>query len=240
MGVPTGGLCEVNHVQQKKYHVLLDMVYKRKRVSRKTTMRKRRRFNISRMVPRRTKVNTLTTKRWASFTAMNGSDVVPQQAAGLFFKLNDLANSAEFTNLFDQYMISGIQYRWCLKLSPDFVTTSANRGLYPYLKWVHDHDDVTINTTTLPNDIVQYPKMKEFIFSADRPCTRWYYLKPAVANSVYGTLVTTAYAPAWRVWCDSAYPGIQHYGIKALADQLYAGQQLFLECRYILKLRGVN
>lgn len=216
------------------------MAYVRKRGRKKTMRKSRRRYNLVRKAMGRPKVNALTTKRWASYTAMNGSDVVPQQAAGMFFKLNDLANSTEFTNLFDQYMIAGIQYRWCLKLSPDFVTTSTNRGLYTYLKWVHDHDDVTINTTTIANDIVQYPKMQEFIFSPDRPNTKWYFLKPAVANSVYGTLVTTAYAPSWRVWCDSAYPGIQHYGIKAVADQLYAGQQLFLECRFILKLRGVQ
>lgn len=211
----------------------------RRTYNKKKKFYKKRKY-IIRRVPRVVrKMNFLTTKRWASFTALTGNDLIPQQVAGLFFKLNDLNNSTDFTNLFDQYMIAGIQYRWSLKIDPSFVTTSTNRGLFPYLKWAHDHDDVTVNSATLPGEIVQYPKMQEFIFSSDRPNTKWYYLKPAVANSVYGTLVTTAYAPAWRVWCDNQYPGIQHYGIKAVADQLYAGQQIFLECRYIVKLRGV-
>lgn len=209
---------------------------RRKRPMR-TRARKLRRFNITRKYTR--KMHALTTKRWCSYIALTGNDVSPTQANGIFFKLNDLADYTNFTNLFDQYMIAGIQYRFTLKVDPSFVTTTTNRGLYPYLKWAHDHDDVTVNSATLPTEIVQYPKMQEFIFSGDRPNTKWYYLKPAVANSVYGTLVTTAYAPAWRVWCDNQYPGIQHYGIKVLADQLYAGQQIFLETRYVLKLRGV-
>lgn len=181
--------------------------------------------------------NTLTTKRWNSFISLTGSDTNPSPVNGHFFRLNDLAQFSDFTNLFEQYMIVGIQYRWTLKINPDFVTTAANRGLYPYIKWAHDHDDAS--TTPTLNDIVQYPKMQEFIFSPDKPHSRWYYLKPAVANSVYGTAVTTAYAPAWRVWCDNAYPGIQHYGIKVVGDQIYTGQQVFLECRYIIKLKGV-
>lgn len=130
------------------------MAYVRKRGRKKTMRRSRRRYNLVRKAMVGPKVNTLTTKRWANYTALTGNDAIPQQVTGLFFKLNDLSGSADFTNLFDQYMIKAIQYRWTLKINPDLVTTTANRGLYPYLKWVHDHDDVTVNSATLPGEIV--------------------------------------------------------------------------------------
>lgn len=198
--------------------------------------RKSRAFKATRKYTR--KMHALTTKRWCSYSSLTGNDINSQQTAGISFKLSDLTNYTDFTGLFDQYMIAGIQYRWALKIDPSFVTNSLYRGQYPYLKWVHDHDDATPGAN-LPNDIVQYPQMKEFIFSSDRPNTRWYYLKPAVANSVYATAVTTGFAPIWRCWCDSANFNVQHYGLKAVADQLYGGQQIFLETRFVLKLRGV-
>lgn len=212
------------------------MVYRKKR---STKIRKRRPFNMvkKRMVRRKAPMNFLVTKRWVSKLAISGNDILSSNGGAAIFTLSDTVNTAEFTNLFDQYMIHGIQYRFTIKVDPDLVSTTSNRGLYPYLKWVHDHDDATGPTSA--NDLVQYPKMQEFIFTSDKPNTRWFYLKPALANEVFGTVVQTAYAPKWRQWCDNAYPGIQHYGIKYWADQCYAGQQIFLECRYILKFRGV-
>lgn len=211
----------------------------RRRRPARRRLRKSRAFNITRKYTR--KMHTLTTKRWCSYAPLNGSDAVggSSPAAGISFKLSDLNNYTDFTGLFDQYMIAGIQYRWSLKIDPSFVTTAANRGLYPYLKWVHDHDDANVNQATFATEVVQYPQMKEFIFSSDRPNTRWYYLKPAVANSVYATAVTTGFAPMWRVYIDSSNYNAQHYGIKCQADQLYGGQQIFLETRFVLKLRGV-
>lgn len=210
-------------------------MYSKKKTYRKKKTYKKRFIKKKRLAVN--KPNELTTKRWVSKLALSGNDLISSNGGAAIFTLNDVPNTTEFTNLFDQYMITSIQYRFVIKVDPDYVTTVTNRGLYPFLKWVHDHDDATGPNNS--NILEQYPRMQEFVFSSDRPCTRWYYLKPAVANEVFGTVVQTAYAPKWRQWCDNAYPGIQHYGIKYWADQIYAGQQIYLECRYNMKFRGV-
>lgn len=204
-------------------------------------MRKRtRRTYINRrkaIIRRKAKVNHLTTQRFNSNQVATGSDTIPGNGGGFFFKLSDLYNYNEFTALFDQYMIVGIKYRFVMKINPDFNTTSTYKGIYPVLKWVHDHDDSSAPSSA--NDLVQYPQMREFNFSTDKNCTRWMYLKPAIANEVFGTALATAYQPKWRQWCDNAYPGIQHYGLKWYYDNLFAGQSLTLECKYVLKFKGV-
>lgn len=213
---------------------IIKMPYVRKRSMRKRTRKTTRKFNITR---KKAKVNTLTTKRYQLFQVVTGNDLISSTGGGQFFKLNDLTNSSEFTNLFDQYMITGIQYRFVTRINPDIVTTVTNRGVYPVLRWVHDHDDVTSPSSA--TELYQYPAMREFNFTSDKNCTRWMYLKPALANEVFGTVVQTAYAPKWRQWCDCNYAGIQHYGIKYYADNCYSGQSIYLECKYILKFRGV-
>lgn len=212
------------------------MVY----VRRKRSMRKRTRKAPTyrrRTYRKKAKVNTLMTRRYQLFQIVTGNDLVPSVGGGQFFKLNDLTNSSEFTNLFDQYQIVGIQYRFVSRINPDFATTVGNRGIYPVLRWVHDHDDVSSPGSA--SELYQYPAMREFNFTSDKNCTRWMYLKPALANEVFGTVVQTAYAPKWRQWCDCNYAGIQHYGIKYYADNCYAGQSIYLEAKYVLKFRGV-
>lgn len=183
------------------------------------------------------KHNYLCTKRYLANTVATGNDTIPGNGGGYFFKLTDLTNYTEFTSLFDQYMIVGIQYRFVMRLNPDFNTTSSFKGVYPIIRWVHDHDDSSAPGNA--SELYQYPYMKEFNFSTDKNVTRWFYLKPALANEVFGTALATAYAPKWRQWCDNAYPGIQHYGLRWYYDNLYAGQTLTLECKYILKFKGV-
>ncbi len=218
----------------------VEMAYVR-RYKKRAPMRKRtgRSYMARRKtyIRRKAKVNHLTTQRWLQFIVFNGNDTIPNGGVGQFFKLSDLPNSSEFTALFDQYMIAGVKYRFVSRINPDFNSTSSVKGVYPVIKWVHDHDDA--NAPSAREDLQQYPGCREFNFSSDKNCTRWMYLKPAIANEVFGTTLTTAYQPKWRQWCDNAYPGIQHYGLKMFVDSCYAGQTIYLECKYVLKLKGV-
>lgn len=201
-------------------------------------MRPVTRFNNIR---RSAKINYLTIQRWVSFQLGTGSDAVTSFSNGNLFKLSDLPNHTEFTSLFDQYMIAGIKYRFLIRTDPNStgaaIVTAANRGVYPVLMWVHDHDDSSAPANKA--ELQQYSQCREMVFSGERPHTRWFYLKPAIANEVFGTGITVAYQPKWRQYLDNAYPGIAHYGLRWNIDNFFAGQQLFLECKYVLKLKGV-
>lgn len=226
----------MSHGNSFKIYVYIKMprtYTNRKRSSRRPSARKsyrpRRRF-IGK------KVNTLMTKRFVVKTTIIGDDVANFGSSTHNFKLSDLPNVGEFTSLFDQYMISGIQYRWIIRREPGFVSTAANKGFSPRLGWVHDHDSDQVVSAF--SDIQQYPRYQEVNFTDSKMATRWYYLKPASCSSVYNG-VYNGFSAQWRTYLDSAYPAVPHYGIRAYFEGLYLGNILQLECKYILKLKSV-
>lgn len=215
------------------------MPYVRKK---RSAMRKpRRKFNITRKayIRRNAKVNHLTCKRYKeALYGVNGSDILNNGTAAQTFKLNDLQNSTEFTSLFDQYMIVGIQYRFRIQRDPSVNSSTAvsNQGIFPRVFWVHDHDDSSAPGSQ--QDLYQYPRMRELQFTANKDTTRWMYLKPAVATQIYGP-VNVGYNAKWRTWLDCGYPGTPHYGIKLAYNNLNSGMQLYMDCKYILKFKSV-
>lgn len=212
-----------------------------RKYKKRTTRRTRRRFNITRKayIRRNAKVNHLSTKRFiVGKYGANGSDTLSSLSVSQTFALNDLPGHTEFQALFDQYQIKGVQYRFRIQRDPSVnsSTAVANQGIFPRVYWAHDHDDSGSSFTLA--DIVQYPRMREISFTANRDCTRWMYLKPAVAAQMFGT-VYTGYSAKWRQWLDCAYPGTPHYGLKFHFANLYSGMQLYLDCKYILKFKSV-
>lgn len=210
------------------------------RRSKKRTMRKsRRRLNITRKayIRRNAKINHLTTQRFVQKGLLTGNDTVPSGQVAYTFALSDLPAYTEFTNLFDQYQIVGIKYRWVITQDPstNSQTATARQGAFPYIKWVHDHDDSGGASETV---LQQYPRMKEFWFGESSKASRWFYLKPAIATQAYGTL-SNGYVAKWRQWLDCGYPGTPHYGIKAFYNGLNLGLNVLFECKYILKLKSV-
>lgn len=179
----------------------------------------------------------LITKRFVFGGDVAGSDTVSSGGIGKYFALSDVPGYGEFQALFDQYQIVGISYRWVCVRSPESVTTAANKGIYPRVLWAHDHDSA--QTPVSFNEIQQYPKAREMYFTADKSCTRWYYVKTAVASMVYQGVTASAYTAKWKAWIDSTYPNTQHYGIRAFYSELYAGNTMRLECRYHMKFKSV-
>lgn len=206
----------------------------RKRYNRKPVYR--RKYGRKRYIARKSKVNHLTTKRFVIKLSQPGDDTFNYAGYTTTFSLSDVPNPGEFTSLFDQYMIKGIQYRWVIRRDPAFATTAANKGFSPRVGWVHDHDSV--QPVTAFTDIQQYPYYKEVNFNSNYLNTKWYYLKPAVCNSVYNG-VYNGYSAMWRKYLDSGYPAVPHYGIRAFYEGLYLGVTLNLECKYIIKLKSV-
>lgn len=218
------------------------MAYGKRTYKKRSTMRKsRRRFNISRKtyIRKNTRVNHLTCKRYTeAYVGINGNDFVNSGTGSATFQLNALTNYAEFTALFDQYQIMGVQYRWRVQRDPSVnsSTASATQGIYPRLFWVHDHDDSS--TPANQNVLFQYPRMREISFTDNKDTTKWYYLKPAVATQIYGP-VNVGYSAKWRAWLDSNYPGTPHYGIKYAYNSLNSGMQLYMDCKFVLKFKTV-
>lgn len=137
---------------------------------------------------------------WLTTTA--GAD----SFVGLNFRLSQVPNVTDFTNLYDQYKICGVK----LEVIPQFdnaqVATPATNIVTQNFH-VTDYDD----STTPPNmdALMQHQDVKRV------PSTRIIkkYIKPCFASQIFNTGITSTYG-ARRGWIDCATPDTEHYGMK--------------------------
>lgn len=128
------------------------------------------------------------------------------EAAGVYtFQLSDLPNSADFTNLYDQYRILSVK----VTLMPTYTEAEVS-SVADFQGWIvlaNDYDDSTANLTS---QLLQYQQSK--VYPLNRPI-EW-RVRPKAAAVVYQGGVTSAYAAHASGWIDCAYPGVIHYGVK--------------------------
>lgn len=207
----------------------------------KSTFRRKRRNmprksfrKVPRALPMR--ANVLSSKRFVVKATHGGSDTVPSSGAAQTFTLNDIPGNTDFTNLFEEYQIAGIAYRFVVNRNPDFAT--VNKGFPIRIMMVHDHNDSTAPGSFA--ELQQYPNVRELWLGADRPTSRWYWLKPNTINVGYTSGVASNYGVDYKRWIDTGNTFTPYYGLKYLYDQNYAGITLFLECKYYVKLKNVK
>lgn len=189
----------------KRYRVLeaAGSPPKRRRTVRR---RKFRRFRA----PRNNRIHNFT--RVKELTEINSSTTADVLGA-MTFKLSDLTNATEFTNLFDKFRICAVK----LEIVPKFSGNDMNPGTtFPGAPCIHsvlDYNDAT-NPGDL-NELMQYSNYKR---------TRGHnihkrYFKPCVLAANYEGSVTTAYTSKWKVWLDCTDSGTAHFGLKYMIDR---------------------
>lgn len=201
--------------------------------------RRRRKFNMSgkKSLRANTRGQVYAFKRFVSVKVnMVGSDAIPGGAGGVNFQLTDVVNYTEFTNLFDQYKIAGVAYRFVVNKDP-MQGTPAVTPAYPRLLWAHDYDD---SSTPVLNDLYQYPKVNEFWFTDSRNSTRWNFIKPARAAVEYESATLSSYRPQWKGFIDCASNSAPHYGVKYGYQNLISGMNIYMQCKYYLVFKNVR
>lgn len=183
-------------------------------------------------------------QRWA--TIESSSVIVlatAEQGLGKEFRLNDLQSYTDFTNLYDQYMITGVLCEIQLLSNPDAQgkiagTAATAANFYPRVWYCSDPDDA--GTPTLA-EMKQRQRVKHSVLKPNSIIK--FFIKPAVLAQTYSSAITTGYAPKWAQWVDISNPGVPHYGLKALFDtsgvSLPVDQQFVVrvDYKYYLKCR---
>lgn len=170
----------------------------------------------------------------------------PTLASDYDFKLNDLINATEFTQLFDQYMILKVVVKIQMITNPDgfsytnSVTGPTQNNFFPKIWYIRDYDGgasetlSTIKERTGVSYIIPKPNKVYSIV-----------LKPLPLVQTYLTALSTGYAPK-RLWIDIAAPTVPHYGLKTVIDCLgmdpadTIGFQYRLETKYYVAFKGVR
>lgn len=182
--------------------------------------------------------------RWSSLESTNnchvqigGNDTVFSGENATVFALSNVNGSAELTNLFDNYRILSVKYRWVCYRNPDTNTNASFKGIYPRVVWTHDFNDAQPIQRAL---IYQRSNIREWFATPDRSTSQWYTLKPAALIQLYESTTSTAYGPKWKQWMDTADTTAPHYGIKYSYDQLFSGNVLRLEAKIEFEFKGVS
>lgn len=139
----------------------------------------------------------------------------------IVFELNDLNSYTEFSNLFEEYRITGVKltFIWNKNSAQNDIgaITPGDSSFIPNLYLVYDPNDVST-----PASIVSLLERGDVkIRRLDRPCKM--FVRPKVAASVYESGVTTAYADASKLWLSTASQAVDYYGVKWAVDASTAG-----------------
>lgn len=172
---------------------------------------------------------------------VGSSDITQVAAADTFmayrFELNDVSDTADFTDLFDQYRFRAI--KWEARPRFNFSnpgSVAANR--LPRLYSVIDYDDNVV--PTLINQLREYQSCKE---------TRWdqdhvRMIKPRIATAVLDNTGLTSVANEPSKWIDLAYLTVNHFGIKIAIEGGVAGQTNLqswsVDIEYMIEFRQVR
>jgi len=139
---------------------------------------------------------------------------------GLVFKLDDVKGAADFSDLYDRFMLTTVVLRFKLVSNPYNAINLANNpavnnhtNWFPKLWYCPDYDDNASESLAVikeraqtkckvlrPNQIVKI------------------VVKPAVTVQTYRTATSTGYAPKWKQWIDMANQDVPHYGLKFVVD----------------------
>lgn len=130
------------------------------------------------------------------------------------FRLNQIINHTDVTNLCDAYKIKYVS----IKLQ--YVKNNTNVGSpgpTPSVMWIQDHDDATIPTSVNAVREKMGVRTKRFGMNQEFKIG----IQPRVADAIFGTGPLAAYSVAKPMWINSTYDNVQHYAIKGVITNVW-------------------
>lgn len=181
------------------------------------------------------------TRTFQTDTAITIGVGSPAAGYGYSFKLNDLPNASEFTALFDQYRIKALKWHLIPKQGMGVMQAVPTAGglqpIMPKIYTVVDYDDAAPPTSI--DEMLQYQNVK--ITRANQWHSR--YFKPAIADEVYATGITTGYGMRQNAWLDCNSSLIEHYGIKVFVEEGNAQTPRWdfdIVCKFYMEFKNVR
>lgn len=124
-------------------------------------------------------------------------------------------NSAELSNLYDQYrlMQATVRIDWNYNSYP----VSSGTAVAPLIYYVADYDD---STSSVVSTLLQYPGVKTHSFLQNGYKPLIISVKPKPLRDIASTGVLTSYGPMTTApWIRTAEMATPHYGLKFCATQ---------------------
>lgn len=162
------------------------------------------------------RVHTLMTKR--QFVA-DSLTIARDQTAGIWdnliagtdFRLSQVPDYSEFTNLFDQYRILKAKVTFLPSFNAGDALGGATTTFFPIPYFTYATDSDNADAPHSQAALMEYGNARTV--RLDKPVT--VTITPRVAQSVYKAGATNGYAEGKAgQWIDCETPDVQHYGLK--------------------------
>jgi len=137
-------------------------------------------------------------------------------AFSMKFRLDQLINSTDLTQIADKYKILGAYVRIFYNNSN---SSTGSLGGMPFLQYITDHDDATVPPSA--NSLREKMGVK---FSTFKNASSYIGIKcrPMPTRQVFATGILSGYElPTKPLWLDCNNPNVEHYGIKGILSQVY-------------------
>lgn len=165
-------------------------------------------------------------RRFHAFKRVCQASTIQGNGGGAIeFRLNELPDFSDFTNLFDKYRIKGVQITIVPRVNSYDANPNATLVGMPMVHTAIDYNDSTAPANV--QELMQYDTYKRT--QGFSPHTR--YFKPRVSNEVFRTLVQTSYAMgSGNQWLDCTTSGadLPHFCLKWRIDNCSQDPTSFL------------
>lgn len=163
-------------------------------------------------------VNLLDPQSWPSFWGVPEMSVAGI-AGTQSFKLADVPDVTDFTNLFSQYKLMGVTQQMYTSATNTDNTTAGNRQCMFMYK-----ANPTGQTPVLTEEYFltsQTSKTRTLVSGSGRPVRLSIPLK--IHSALYGGVVTTSYAPRQPTFLDMEDTTVPHFGYQFRFQPVYNG-----------------
>lgn len=128
------------------------------------------------------------------------------------FRLDQLMNSNDITNISDQYKINSVKVKVHVNGQSTYYLGNAG-SVQPWIEYIQDYDDATVPTLA---QIREKMGVRTKYFSGVSQAVTM-GVRPRIADVVFGSGVSNAYAINKRAqFLDCNYPNVEHYGLKGV------------------------
>lgn len=129
----------------------------------------------------------------------------------MLFRLDQLMNSGDITSIADKYKINSVKVKVHVNGLSNIYLNNAG-STQPWIEYIQDHDDAAVPTLA---QIREKMGVKTKFFTGARMAVTM-GVRPKVADTIFGSGVSSAYAVGRSQYINTAYPNAEHYGIKGV------------------------
>lgn len=179
-----------------------------------------------------------TDRRFHSFKRVTQASTLFGNATGAIeFRLNELPNYTEFTNLFDKYRIKGVSIALVPRVTSYDANPNATLVAQPMIHTAVDYNDSTAPANSV--ELMQYDTYKCTVGSQ----IHRRYFSPRVSNTVFRTALSSAYSMGSnKQWLDCTTGGadLPHFCLKWVIDNASLETSFLVYKTFYLEFLGTK